>query len=92
MTIDPAREVVEIGRTVNASVRHLTFTLGAGQHRLTYHCGPTSTPIAFSVEEPTTFTITVPPDVFIDMEDAAHPQQEDAPCTAPRITDNRSAG
>ena len=70
MKTDPTHEVVEIGRTVNASVRHLTFTLGAGAHRLTYHCGNTSTPIMFTVDEPATFTITVPPDVFVDMEDA----------------------
>lgn len=70
MTIEPARELVEIGRTVHASVRHLTFTLGAGAHRLTYHCGNTSTPITFTVDEPTTITVTVPPDVFVDMEDA----------------------
>lgn len=69
MSIEPSREVVEIGRTVNASVRHLTFTLAAGPHRLTYHCGNTSTPIMFTVDEPTTLTVTVPPDVFIDMED-----------------------
>lgn len=69
MSIEPTREVVEIGRTVNASVRHLTFTLGSGAHRLMYHCGNTSTPITFSVEEPTTVTITVPPDVFVDVED-----------------------
>lgn len=70
MSIEPTRELVEIGRTVSASVRHLTFTLDAGPHRLTYHCGNTSTHITFSVDEPATFTITVPPDVFVDMEDS----------------------
>jgi hypothetical protein len=71
MTLEPTREVVEIGRTVNASVRHLTFTLDPGAHRLVYHCGNTSTPITFSVDKPTSFTLTVPPDVFVDVEDVA---------------------